>query len=438
MPISRRQFCEGLVIGGALGSAIPTDASGALAPAQAAPADTGAHLGNLYPFVQGQADRSTFELSFLRDEFKDLSSWQRTARARVFDHLFYAPPKVDPKPELIRRTDRGDYVEEYLTFQTTPDLRIPAYVLLPKQTRIAAPGILVLHSHDGIYLWGKEKVVAIEPEHPYLTTFKRERYGGKSIASELARSGYVTMAIDMFYWGERRMLLPDDPPSYRERPVTMTDADIRAFNQRASQDESLVGRSLFTAGITWPGVLLWDDIRALDYLASRPEVDAKRLGCVGLSVGGYRSYLLAALDERIKAAVDVGWMTSFGAQIRQHVIHTIGLSFHINGLYRYLDFPDLAALAAPRALMVINGSQDRLFALDGVKAAFDKIARLYNKAGAPDRVRCLMFDAPHEFNLEMQAQAWAVAGEVGLGTNPKLQVPNPNGLPNSKIPSSSD
>jgi dienelactone hydrolase len=411
MALSRRAFCEGLLTGGALGTAIPTGAWGELPAAQAAPSDTGSHLGNLHPFVQGQADRSPFELSFLRDEFKDLANWQRTARARVFDHLFYAPPKVDAKPELIRRTDRGDYVEEYLTFQTTPDLRIPAYVLLPKQTRMTAPGILVLHSHDGIYLWGKEKVVAIEPEHPYLTTFKRERYGGKSIASELARSGYVTMAIDMFYWGERRMLLPADPVSYRERPVTMTEAEIRSFNQRASQDESLVGRSLFTAGITWPGVLLWDDIRALDYLASRPEVDAKRLGCVGLSVGGYRSYLLAALDERIKAAVDVGWMTSFGAQIKQHVIHTIGLSFHINGLYRYLDFPDLAALAAPRALMVINGSQDRLFALDGVKAAFDKIASLYKKAGAADRVRCLMFDAPHEFNLEMQAQAWEWLGK---------------------------
>ena len=361
--------------------------------------------------MQGQADRSTFELSFLRNEFKDLRGWQRTARARVFDHLFYAPPKVDAKPELIRRTDRGDYVEEYLTFQTTPDLRIPAYVLLPKQARVRAPAILVLHSHDGIYLWGKEKVVALEQEHPSLTTFKQQRYGGKSIASELARSGYVTMAIDMFYWGERRMLRGDDPASYRERPVTMSEADIRAFNQRASQDESLVGRSLFTAGITWPGVILWDDIRALDYLASRPEVDATRLGCVGLSVGGYRSYLLAALDDRIKAAVDVGWMTSFGAQIRQHVINTIGLSFHINGLYRYLDFPDLAALAAPRALMVINGSRDALFALDGVKAAFDKIGRLYAKAGSPDRVRCRLFDAPHEFNLEMQAEAWEWLGK---------------------------
>ena len=406
MPISRRQFCEGLIVGGALGSAT----AGASAVAQPVPAKTPAHLGNLYPFVQAQADRSSFALSFLRGEFTDLASWQRPARARVFERLFYAPPKVDPKPEVVRRIDRGDYVEEYLTFQTTPDLRIPAYVLLPQQARTAAPALLVLHSHDGIYLWGKEKVVALEQEHPSLTAFKQQRYGGRSIASELARRGYVTMAIDMFFWGERRMLLDGDPPSYRERPVTMSEADIRAFNQRASQDESLVGRSLFTAGVTWPGVILWDDIRALDYLASRPEVDATRLGCVGLSVGGYRSYLLAALDERIKAAVDVGWMTSFGAQIAQHVIHTIGLSFHINGLYGDLDFPDLAALAAPRALMVINGSQDRLFALEGVKSAFEKIVRLYAKAGAPDRVRCRLFDAPHEFNLEMQAEAWEWLG----------------------------
>jgi dienelactone hydrolase len=279
-------------------------------------------------------------------------------------------------------------------------------VLIPKRAQLPAPGVVVLHSHDGIYLWGKEKVVESEQEHPYLTAFKQRRYGGKSIAAELARRGYVTMAIDMFYWGERRMLLDDDPATYRERPLTMTEKDISAFNQRASQDESLVGRSLFTAGVTWPGILLWDDIRTLDYLAARTEVDPKRLGCVGLSVGGYRSFLLAALDERIKAAVDVGWMTSLGSQIRQHVIHTIGLSFHINGLYRQMDLPDIAALIAPRAVLVINGSQDALFAPDGVKSAFDKISRCYTKAGAAERQRCRLYDAPHEFNLDMQAEAW--------------------------------
>lgn len=407
MAISRRQFCEGVMAGTGLLSIAPAHASVAGVRLQdPAVVRTGSHLGSLYPFVQGQADRSPLELSFLRPEFKNLRRWQPAARARIFEHLFYTPARIAPEPQLVRRTDKGDYVEEYLTFQTTPDLRVPAYVLVPKKARLPAPGIVALHSHDGVYLWGKEKVVEDEHEHPYLTAFKRRSYGGKSIAAELARQGYVVIAIDMFYWGERRLILDDDPAAYRERSATITEQEIQAFNQRASQNESLVGRSLFTAGITWPGVVLWDDIRTLDYLAARPEVDASRLGCVGLSVGGYRSFLLAALDQRIKAAVDVGWMTSYASQLREQVINTVGLSFHINGLYRYMDLPDVAALIAPRAVLVMNGSRDRLFALDGVKAAFDKIERCYAKAGAPERQRCRLYEAPHEFNLDMQAEAW--------------------------------
>lgn len=406
MSVSRRQFVEALALGGRMLAGARALVSPDTDSATQAVNETASHIGNLYEFVQEQADRSPLELSFLHSRFKNLKRWQPGARAKVFEHLFYAPPAVAPQARLVGRTDRGDYVEEYLTFQTTPDLRIPACVLIPKHAKFPAPGILALHSHDGMYLWGKEKLVENDREHPVLTAFKQRRYGGKSIAAELARQGYVVAVIDMLYWGERRMLLADDPPAYRDRPMTMTEDEIGAFNQRASQNESLLGRSLLTAGVTWPGVLLWDDIRALDYLASRPEVDPARLGCVGLSVGGYRSFLLAALDERIRVAVDVGWMTSLGSQIKQHVIHSIGLSFHIIGLYRYLDLPDLAALIAPRAVLVINGSQDRLFDLNGVKAAFEKVARCYAKAGAPDRQKCSLYDAPHEFNLKMQAEAW--------------------------------
>jgi dienelactone hydrolase len=145
----------------------------------------------------------------------------------------------------------------------------------------------------------------------------------------------------------------------------------------------------------------------VDYLASRPDVDASRLGCVGLSMGGYRSFLLAALEPRIKVAVDVGWMTSFGAQIRTHVVHTVGFSFHIAGLYRHLDLPDLAALIAPRALLVINGARDSLFAPDGVDAAFKKIEACFHKAGVAERQQCRLYDTPHEFNRQMQLDAWA-------------------------------
>jgi dienelactone hydrolase len=394
--MTRREFEALLTAGGSLRAA-QEDASAA---------KTGSHIGSLYPFVQKQADQSPVELSFLRPEFRDLKQWQKRARAKVFEHMFYAPPPVEPQPQVIRRTDRGGYIEEYLTFRTSPDLRVPAYVLIPKNARPPVPGIVALHDHGGFYLWGKEKLLQSEGEHPVLTEFRRTYYGGKSTALELVRQGYLVIAIDMFYWGERRMILDDDPPEFRQRPPTMPEQQIRDFNRRSKEGEQLVARSLFTAGISWPGIMLWDDIRTVDYLSQRPEVDKERLGCVGLSVGGYRSFMLAALDERIKSAVSVGFMKSYASQIRRNVINSTGLTFHLVGLFRYLDLPDLSALIAPRPVLFINGSRDTLFDQQGLKAAYEKIGRCYAKAGASERQVCRLYDAPHQFNTEMQAEAW--------------------------------
>lgn len=307
--------------------------------------------------------------------------------------------------QLAGRAEREGFIEERLTFHTTPQAQVPAHLLIPAG-KGPFPGAVVLHDHGGFYMWGREKVVATANEHPVLTKFKQRYYSGRSVANELVRQGYAAIAIDMFYWGERRYLLPDDPPVWRERPAEITEKQISEFNARAGQNEQFVARSLLTAGVTWPGIMLWDDIRTLDYLASRPEVDRNRLACVGLSVGGYRSFMLAALEPRIKAAVDVGWMTAFGSQIEKHVINTMGLTFTIPGMYRYFDLPDLAALIAPRAIMVQMGSRDGLFPLAGIQAAFAKIEQSYRKAGEPDRQRCRLYDAPHEFNDKMQPEAW--------------------------------
>jgi hypothetical protein len=126
-----------------------------------------------------------------------------------------------------------------------------------------------------------------------------------------------------------------------------------------------------------------------------------------LSVGGLRSCHLAALDERIRAAVVVGWMTSFPWQLKNQVENTIGHTKVVPGLYRHLDYPDVAALALPTPLLVINGRKDGLFHLEGVQASFAKLQACYAKAGVPDRCRTRLYDTPHEFNLEMQAEAWA-------------------------------
>lgn len=397
--LTRRGFGSGL-----LGAAFQR--SGGAQTVAPGPAPDESHLGSLYPFVQHQADSAPLALSFLRPEFRSLRRWQPRARARVLERLLYSPAPLKPAAELVSSTDRGDYTLESIRLQTAPDVRVPACVLIPKNAKMPAPGIVVLHDHGGFYLWGKEKVLGQEGEHPVLTEFRDRYYGGRNIAADLVRLGYVTIVIDMFYWGERRLMYAADPPELHERSGALARDDIAAFDRRSSQNEQLVARSLMTAGITWPGILLWDDLRTLDYLAQRPEVDPKRLGCVGLSVGGYRSFMLGALAPQIKAAVDVCWMTSYPRQVRRHVINTVGLTFHIAGLLHDLDLPDLAALVAPRALMVISGSRDTLFPPEGIRDAFAKIRACYQKAGYPDRQNCRTYDAPHEFNPEMQAAAW--------------------------------
>ncbi|HVR72361.1 MAG TPA: alpha/beta hydrolase family protein [Vicinamibacteria bacterium] len=398
---TRREFLQGSLWGTAAALAGPPGAEAV------SPAGVGSHIGSLFPFVESQAVAGELPLSFLRPEFDDLAAWKRQARGRLLELLHYAPDRTDLRAETVERVDRGGYVQEKVYFNTTPDIRVPACVLLPKNARGRAPALVALHDHGGFYLWGKEKLVESDGEHAVLTKFKQQYYGGRSIASELARAGYVVVVIDMFYWGERRMLLADDPPDWRERPPALTAERIAAFNRRASENEQLLARTIYAAGFTWAGVMYWDDIRTVDYLASRPEVDPARIGCLGLSMGGLRTIHLAALDDRIKAAVAVGWMTSFPPQLERHVRNTIGFTKLVPGLYRHLDYPDVASLAAPTPLLVINGSQDALFAPAGVQASFEKLAACYLKAGAPDNVKTRLYDAPHEFNLEMQAEAWA-------------------------------
>ena len=136
-------------------------------------------------------------------------------------------------------------------------------------------------------------------------------------------------------------------------------------------------------------------------------MDPQRIGCVGLSVGGLRSTYLAALDDRIKAAVVVGWMCSFPNQLAKHIRSTIGPTKLIPGLYRHMDHPDIGSLAMPTPMMVVNGTQDVLFKLKGVYAAHEKLKQCYAKAGVPERFKSIIEEQKHEFNRDRQADAWA-------------------------------
>lgn len=366
---------------------------------------SGADLGSLFAEVDRIAGRPNYTYSFLSDRFRDLSTFTKTARAKVFDLLRYRPAKVDPGPEIIERSDQGEYIREKVLFSTAPEVRVPAYVLIPKKLKGKAPAIVDLHSHGGMFLFGKEKVQDLGNYHPALTEYQKRNYDGQPTSTTLVRRGYVVLTIDALGFGERRILLDRDLRLGWDR-TNYSREDAVQLNQRCRAKEETLAKALILAGLTWPGVVFWDDIRSLDYLLTRPEVEPSRVGCLGISMGGYRALFLAALDERIAAACVTGFMSTVRPMLRAH-LDTHSWVHFLPGLHQYLDWPDVATLIAPRHLLVQQCARDQLFPHEAMKDALEKIAGGYTKAGIKDRFSGRFYDVPHHFSREMQKEAFA-------------------------------
>src|SRR6266545_1391911 len=368
MSTTRREFLQRTALPAALG--LPANAE----PARALdmPADsprelvpTGADLGTLFEPVHELAKQGKYAYSFLGDRFKTLDEFHAVGREKVFECFGYRPAKVDPKPEVIERTECDGYTREKVVFSTGPLFRVPAYVLIPKGAKKPSPAIVDLHSHGGMFIFGKEKVIDFGKNHPVMTEYHEKNYDGRPTATQLVRRGYVVIVIDAFMFGERRAMLDADIKSGWDR-TKYTAADVQQLNQKCRAKESTVAKGLAFAGMTWPGIVTWDDIRTVDYLASRHEVDPKRIGCLGISMGGHRSLYLAGLDDRIAAACVTGFMSTVRPMIKSH-LDTHSFVHFVPHLHRWLDMPDLVSLAAPRALLVQQCEKDGLFPLAGMK-----------------------------------------------------------------------
>jgi len=399
------------VLGAAGGLALPLLP---LPPLQAqAPPDP--DLANLYEMLEAVSHEHRPRLSFLDPKWKSLEKWKQAARPALLRQLSYEPKTPPLSATVAGREEREGFIIETVRISATSAYEIPARVLLPAGRRGRAPGVLALHCHSGRYVWGHEKVLSRPGEHAALLEF-RERAYGRPYAELLARRGYVVLVIDAFYFGERRLRVEaidpaTAPPDFREslqalRSLWPDTAEwLAGVNSLCSRYEHLTAKTIFSAGATWPGMLAWDDRRSLDYLASRPEVDSRRLGCLGLSIGGLRAAHLIASDPRLKVAVVAGWMTRFRDQLRNHLRSHTWMAY-IPGLYGSLDLPDAAALHAPGALLVQQCSRDALYPMAGMKGAAEQLTRIYAKAGLAQRFRATFYDVPHSFRPEMQEEAF--------------------------------
>lgn len=362
-----------------------------------------------FQFLGSLSNRSgSNRYSFLDSKYHDLEEWKHEAKRVIHQGLCYTPVSVPYNEEIVEELDFGNYTRKKVLFYSAHNCRIPAYLLIPNNLQNPAPGIVVMHDHGGMFYWGKEKAVELSAAHPLLKNHIACYYSDMPLASELAKRGYVALVIDSLFFGERRWKL-ENHEEYKKRLGTweFESAEyIAEYNKMEQEIESDLVRSIFYQGKTFLGIRTHDDIRSVSYLAERPEVDANRIGCIGLSMGGHRSGWLHALDDRVTCAVIVGWMARH-LEMVEHRIGNIAWMWAAPDIYRSLDYPDIVALAAPKPLLVQHGIRDSLFPKQTGEIAMDIIKKVYSKAGFEDGFQGELYDGPHEFHASMQASAFA-------------------------------
>ena len=337
-------------------------------------------------FYDKLTSRMDYPLSWLNGGQGEFAAWREKARAKVMECLLLAPPAAPFEPKVIAEQDRGSYVARKVVLNVTGDSRVLAFLLVPKAAG-PHPAVLLLHDHGAKFDIGKEKVIEPWDEPPEKMESARKwiarYYGGRFIGDELAKRGYVCLATDMLNWSDR--------------------------GGGGYENQEVLAANLFQFGASWAGLIAHEDLRAAEFLATQPEVDAKRVAAMGLSVGGYRTWQTAALSDRIAAGVSVCWMATRKGLMVPRNNQTTGQSAFTMihpGLANLLDYPDVASIACPKPMMFLCGGRDRHFPAASIEEAFGKMRRVWESQKAADRLVNRLYDAPHEFNATMQDDAF--------------------------------
>ncbi|MGE3310010.1 MAG: dienelactone hydrolase family protein [Limisphaerales bacterium] len=343
-------------------------------------------------FHERLASRLTHPLAWDSDRFSSFAQWRTKARARVFESLLTPPPTAPFTPRVVAEIDRGTYTARKISFNLTADSRVLAFVLVPKSPG-PHPAVLLLHDHGARFDIGKEKVIEPWDDAPKRIESAREwvhrYYGGRFIGDELARRGYVCVATDMLNWSDR--------------------------GGGGYDNQQALAANLLQFGSSWSGLIAHEDMRAAEFTAGLSTVDPTRVFAMGLSVGGFRTWQLAALSDHIAAGVSVCWMATHRGLLVPGNNQTTGQSAFTMlhpGLASHLDHPDVASIACPKPMMFLCGNRDALFPVEAIQDAFTHMREVWSSQGASEHLVTRLYDAPHEFNAVMQEDAFRWLDEV--------------------------
>ncbi|MDD6753965.1 MAG: alpha/beta hydrolase family protein [Prevotella sp.] len=312
--------------------------------------------------------------------------WRSKARAKVFECMGPQPPAPDGwNVRVLAEEQRVGYKASKIELSLSRWYRVTAYVLVP-DGKGPWPAVNLLHDHGAHLFIGKEKMIrpiaetndVVEDAEKWVQNL----YGGQYLGDFLASHGYVVFSADAPLWGERG----------RAEGVDRSKYDIIAGNMM------MLGQNLCA-------YMHYDDIRTTEFLASMPSVDSTRIAAAGCSMGAYRAWMLSALSDRVRCAASVCWMTTTAGQLttRYGRKENGGFANCIPSLRRYLDYPDIASLAAPKPALFIAGSADKLFPVPEVNKAYSVMRKVWEDASASDRLVTVVEAQPHECNLSNQA-----------------------------------
>ena len=341
------------------------------------------YQGEIPVYVDSIQQRLTYPLAWRNCKDRmTMADWRSTSRAKVLELMGPEPPRAARwEMTLLAEEQRDGYKAQKIEFNLSSWYRVKAYLLIPDGGS-RFPAVNLLHDHGAHLFIGKEKMirpfdddsVVIDDADKWVANLYENQYLGDF----LARHGYVVFSIDAPLWGERG----------RKEGVDRNRYDIIAGNMM------MMGRNLCA-------FMHYDDIASTDFLASLPFVDQSRIGCAGCSMGAYRAWMLSALSDKIAAGCAICWMNTTEDQLTRKYgrKENGGFANCIPMLRNYLDYPDIASLAAPKPMLFISGSQDKLFPVPGVEKAF---ARMHEVWGTSEDLETRIEDQPHECNLQNQ------------------------------------
>ena len=353
--------------------------------------------GEIPTYVETLKKELTYPMAWGNSPIKNFKKWKKAARAKVLECMM-TPPKAAAAwdMEVLGEEQRDGYKAQKIAFNINAYSRITAYLLIP-DGKGPFPTVNALHDHGAHLFIGKEKMI-----RPFFTleeqdsptkqalcqeilddadAWAKQLYDNQYVGDYLAKHGYVVFSADAPMWGERG----------RKEGVDRNKYDLIAGNMM------MMGRDL-------SAFMTYDDISSTEFLASLPMVDAKRIGCVGCSMGAYRSWMLSALSDRIKAGASICWMITTDAQLTRRFgrKENGGFANCIPGLRQYLDYPHIASLACPKPMLFINGTKDKLFPVPGVKDAFAEMHKVWKSQGADNLLDTELWEIPHSCGLKAQ------------------------------------